>query len=70
MRFTESPEGAAGGVGRQRPDAHVRPVSLPEPDDLDLSEEHLDRNGGWGLHLVEAPPAERAEPTRLSAVIM
>lgn len=55
VRFTRQPDGLLLAVwdgGDRMP--HVRPVRQLEPDDLDLSEDALDRNGGWGLQLVEA----------------
>ena len=30
------------------------PLVEPGPDDLDLSEENFDNNGGWGLTIVTA----------------
>lgn len=36
----------------------VRPYRELTLADLDLSEENLDRNGGWGLHIVRALSSE------------
>ncbi|MBC6467053.1 ATP-binding protein [Actinomadura alba] len=45
----------------------VRPVRELTPADLDLSPEHFDDNGGWGLPLVQALATEcgvhRTTPT-------
>lgn len=36
----------------------VQPVTELALEDLDLSEENLDDNGGWGLHLVQSLSSE------------
>lgn len=36
----------------------VRPIQEPTIEDLDLSEANFDRNGGWGLQLVQALACE------------
>ncbi|MGH3392683.1 MAG: ATP-binding protein, partial [Actinomadura sp.] len=59
FRFTRLP----GGVLVEVWDASDRtpealPIRVLEPEDLDLSPERFDDNGGWGLPLVQALAAE------------
>jgi hypothetical protein len=36
----------------------VQPIKEMSADDLDLSPENFDDNGGWGLHIVRATASE------------
>jgi hypothetical protein len=59
FRFLREPGGVLIGVwdsSDRRPTA--RPVSEPEPGDLDLSPAAFDDNGGWGLPLVRSLASE------------
>lgn len=59
VRFTRETKGVLLAVwdsSHQMP--RVQPVAELDLDDLDLSEQNFDRNGGWGLQLVTALSTE------------
>lgn len=59
VRFEREPKAVLlavwDGSGRL---PRVRPAKELELDDLDLREENFDRNGGWGLQLVQSLSSE------------
>lgn len=59
VRLTREPQAVLLGVwdgSGYMP--QVRPVKELSLDDIDLSPENFDRNGGWGLQLVQSISAE------------
>jgi signal transduction histidine kinase len=59
IRFTREPAGVALAVWDSSDEMpRVRTIVELDPEDLDLSQESWDDNGGWGLPLVQAIAAE------------
>ncbi|MGI8333180.1 ATP-binding protein [Actinomadura scrupuli] len=56
VRCSRDASGVVIGVADPSPEIphDPPPVVELEPGDLDLSEEHWDRNGGWGLTIVKS----------------